>query len=177
MTRNYGDLKFNPIRLTRICYNGSTGTKGSNANFFRSALSQNIAYTVRKSYQSINEIAYALGVSPVYVESETEFLYDYGFLLKKGDKYISNIIIDEADEEIIRLHDAMYSQATALFADELFDGLTESGLLKDDRILGGKYGKATMTTDPPQDENFLLWSLIPYITACSGRHLYDRFTI
>lgn len=174
MTRNYGDLKFNPIRLTRICYNGSTGTKGSNANFFRSALSQNIAYTVRKSYQSINEIAYALGVSPVYVESEAEFLYDYGFLLKKGDKYISNIIIDEADEEIIRLHDAMYSQATALFADELFDGLTESGLLKDDRILGGKYGKATMTTDPPRDENFLLWSLIPYITACSGRHLYKE---
>lgn len=174
MTRNYGDLKFNPIRLTRICCNGSTGIKGSNANFFRSALSQNIAYTVRNSYQSINEIADALGVSPVYVESEVEFLYDYGFLLKKGDKYISNIIIDEADEEIIRLHDAMYSQATALFADELFDGLTESGLLKDDRILGGKYGKVTMTTDPPQDENFLLWSLIPYITACSGRHLYKE---
>lgn len=174
MTRNYGDLKFNPIRLTRICCNGSTGIKGSNANFFRSALSQNIAYTVRKSYQSINEIADALGVSPVYVESEAEFLYDYGFLLKKGDKYISNIIIDEADEEIIRLHNAMYSQATALFADELFDGLTESGLLKDDRILGGKYGKVTMTTDPPQDENFLLWSLIPYITACSGRHLYKE---
>ena len=174
MTRNYGDLKFNPIRLTRICCNGSTGIKGSNANFFRSALSQNIAYTVRNSYQSINEIADALGVSPVYVESEVEFLYDYGFLLKKGDKYISNIIIDEADEEIIRLHNAMYSQATALFADELFDGLTESGLLKDDRILGGKYGKVTMTTDPPQDENFLLWSLIPYITACSGRHLYKE---
>ncbi len=50
MTRNYGELKFNPIRLTRICCNGSTGTKGSNANFFRSALSQNIAYTVRSSY-------------------------------------------------------------------------------------------------------------------------------
>lgn len=174
MTRNYGELKFNPIRLTRICCNGSTGTKGSNDNFFRSALSQNIAYTVRSSYQSVNEIADALGVSPVYVESEVEFLYDYGFLLKKGDKCIANIIIDEADEEIIRLHDAMYSQATALFADELFDSLTESGLLKDDRILGGKYGEATMTTDPPKDENFLLWSLIPYITACSGRHLYKE---
>ena len=174
MTRNYGELKFNPIRLTRICCNGSTGTKGSNANFFRSALSQNIAYTVRSSYQSVNEIADALGVSPVYVESEVEFLYDYGFLLKKGDKYIANIIIDEADEEIIRLHDAMYSQATALFADELFDCLTERGLLKDDRILGGKYGKVTMTTDTPKDENFLLWSLIPYITACSGQHLYKE---
>lgn len=174
MTRNYGELKFNPIRLTRICCNGSTGTKGSNANFFRSALSQNIAYTVRNSYQSINEIADALGVSPVYVESEAEFLYEYGFLLKKGDKYISNIIIDEADEEIIRLHDAMYSQATALFADELFEALTESGLLKDDRIWGGKYGKATMTSDPPKDENFLLWSLIPYIAANSGQHLYKE---
>lgn len=174
MTRNYGELKFNPIRLTRICCNGSTGTKGNNANFFRSALSQNIAYTVRSSYQSVNEIADALGVSPVYVESEVEFLYDYGFLLKKGDKYIANIIIDEADEEIIRLHDAIYSQATALFADELFDSLTESGLLKDGRIFGGKYGKVTMTNDPPKDENFLLWSLIPYITACSGRHLYKE---
>lgn len=174
MTRNYGELKFNPIRLTRICCNGSTGTKGSNANFFRSALSQNIAYTVRNSYRSVNEIADALGVSPVYVESEAEFLYEYGFLLKKGDKYIANIIIDEVDEEIIRLHDAMYSHATALFADELFDGLTESGLLKDDRILGGKYGEVTMTTDPPKDENFLMWSLIPYITACSGRHLYKE---
>lgn len=39
MTRNHGELKFNPIRLTRICCNGSAGTKGSNANFFRSALS------------------------------------------------------------------------------------------------------------------------------------------
>lgn len=174
MTRNYGELKFNPIRLTRICCNGSTGTKGSNDNFFRSALSQNTAYTVRSSYQSVNEIADALGVSPVYVESEVEFLYDYGFLLKKGDKYIANIIIDEADEEIVRLHDAMYSQATALFADELFDSLIESSLLKDDRILGGKYGEATMTTDPPKDENFLLWSLIPYITACGGRHLYKE---
>lgn len=174
MTRNYGELKFNPIQLTKICCNGSPGTKGSNANFFRSALSQNIAYTVRNSYHSINEIADALGVSPVYVESEAEFLYEYGFLLKKGDKYISNIIIDEADEEIIRLHDAMYSQATALFSDELFEGLTESGLLMDDRIWGGKYGKTTMTSDPPKDENLLLWSLIPYITANSGQHLYKE---
>lgn len=174
MTRNYGELKFNPIRLTRICCNGSAGTKGNNANFFRSALSQNIAYSVRNSYKSVNEIADELGVSPVYVESEAEFLYEYGFLLKKGDKFISNIIIDEADEEIIRLHDEMYGKATALFADELFDTLCGSGLLKDDRILGGRYGNISMTADPPKDENFLLWSLIPYIIANSGEHLYKE---
>ncbi len=171
MTRNYGELKFNPIKLTRICCNGSAGTKGNNANFFRSALSQNIAYSVRNSCKSVNEIADELGVSPVYVESEAEFLYEYGFLLKKGDKFISNIIIDEADEEIIRLHDEMYEKATALFADDLFDDLSGSELLKDDRIWGGKYGDVSMTADPPKDENFLLWSLIPYITANSGNNL------
>lgn len=171
MTRNHGKLKFNPIRLTRICCNGSPGTKGNNANFFRSALSQNITYSVRSSYKSINEIADELGVSPVYVESEAEFLFEYGFLLKKDDKFISNIIIDEADAEIIKLHDEMYEKATTLFADELFDALCGSGLLKDDRIWGGKYGNTSMTADSPKDENFLLWSLIPYITANSGKHL------
>ncbi len=171
MTRNHGELKFNPIRLTRICCNGSAGTKGSNANFFRSALSQNIVYSVRNSYKSINEIADELGVSPVYVDSEAEFLYEYGFLLKKADKFISNIIIDEADAEIIKLHDEMYEKATALFSDELFNTLSSSELLKDNRIWGGKYGDVSMTADPPKDENFLLWSLIPYITANSGKDL------
>lgn len=171
MTRDHGELKFDPIRLARICCNGSAGTMGSNANFFRSALSQNIAYSVRNSYRSINEIADELGVSPVYVESEAEFLYEYGFLLKKSDKFISNIIIDEADAEIIRLHDEMYEKATALFSDELFNALSGSGSLKDDRIWGGKYGDVSMTADPPKDENFLLWSLIPYITANSGKDL------
>ena len=171
MARNHGELKFNPVTLTRICCNGSAGTKGSNANFFRSALSQNIAYAVKDTYKSVNEIADELGVSPVYVESEAEYLHEYGFLLKKGDKFISNIIIDEADGEIIRLHDEMYGKAAELFADELFDNLSDGGLLKDGRILGGRYGEITMTSDPPKDENFLLWSLIPYIIANSGQHL------
>ena len=123
MTRSYGELKFNPIRLTRICSNGSVGTMGSNAGFFRSALSQNIVYAVRNTYKSQNEIADELGVSPVYVESEAAFLLEYGFLLKKGDRFISNILIDEADAEIIRLHDDMYEKATVMVADELFDAL------------------------------------------------------
>ena len=174
MTRNYGNLTFNPIRLTRICCNGFAGTMGNNANFFRSALSQNIVYSVRNTYKSVNEIADELGVSPVYAESEAEFLYEYGFLLKKSDTFISNIIPDETDEKIIKLHDEMYEKATALCAEDLFDALSDSALLKDDRILGGRYGKISMTTDPPKDENFLLWSLIPYIIANSGKSLYQE---
>ena len=172
MTRTNGTLKFNPIRLVRICCNGSPGTKGDNANFFRSALSQNIAYVVRKEYKTVNKIADELGVSPVYVESEAEFLEEYGFLLKNGDKYVSNIIIDEQDEKIVDLYDKVYDKAAELYADELFDALSESGLLKDDRILGGRFGKVTLANDPPKDENFLLWSLIPYITARSGEQLF-----
>lgn len=174
MTRKYGDLKFNPIQLTRISCNGSVGTNGSNANFLRSALSQNIVYSVRKACKSVNEIADELGVSPVYVESETDFLYEYGFLLNKGGKLISNIIIDEADEEIIRLHDEMYEKSAALFADELFDNLSGSALLKDDRIMGGRYGSVSVAASTPKDENFLLWSLIPYIIANSGEHLRNE---
>ena len=174
MERNYGELKFNPVRLTRICCNGSAGAKGSNANFLRSALSQNIVYSVRNTRKSVNEIADELGVSPVYVESEADFLYEYGFLLKENGKFISNIIIDEADANIIKLHDEMYEKAAALFADELFDVLSDSKLLNDDRILGGRYGNVSMTVDPPKDKNFLLWSLIPYVAANSGEHLYKE---
>lgn len=56
--------------------NGSMGTKSMD-EFFRSTLSQNICYCVRNKAKTINEITEELGVSPVYVESEAEFLEEY----------------------------------------------------------------------------------------------------
>ncbi len=83
---------------------GSVGTMGGIGNFLRSALTQNIVYAVYREAMAVNEIADALGVSPVYVESEAEFLEDYGFLHKqKGDRYIANMLIDEPDDELTRL--------------------------------------------------------------------------
>ncbi len=70
MTREYGKLKFDPIKFKGCHNDGTIGTKGHNRNFFRSALTQNIAYLIRDRYKSVNEIADELGVSPVYVESE-----------------------------------------------------------------------------------------------------------
>ena len=128
MTREYGKLKFDPIKFKGCHNDGTIGTKGHNRNFFRSALTQNIAYLIRDSYKSVNEIADELGVSPVYVESEVTYLEKYGFLQKKGEKYISSFIINVPDEHTIKLQDEVYSRATELIADELFDGLTESGL-------------------------------------------------
>ena len=45
---------------------------------------------MRNTAKTINEIADDLGVSPVYVETEVEFLEEYGFLQAWKDKYIVN---------------------------------------------------------------------------------------
>ena len=155
--RNVSELKFNPIKFDLMGINGSTGTMGSTANFFRSTLSQNIAYCVWKESKTINEIVDCLGVSPVYVESEAEFLKEYGFLIKQGKKYLANLLIDEPTSELNQLQSNMYEAVAKLFANTLYDELIKSELLHCE----GLYY-------PNGDINFLMWTLIFYITAMSG---------
>lgn len=159
MARKASELKFNPIRFHSYGINGSAGTK-SPGEFFRSALSQNVCYCVRNRAKTMHQIADDLGVSPVYVESEVEFLEEYGFLQAQKDKYLANFIISEPDAELLALQDNMYSRAAELFANDLYDELIATGILADPDIRCGQ-----------ADRNFILWSLIPYIAACSGRKL------
>lgn len=163
--REPSELKFNPKRFDMCSFSGKIGTKGDISNFFRSAISQNIVYTVRNEAKTINEIADELGVSPVYVESEVEYLEEYGFLLKQKDKYLCNIIISEPIEELNRLHDEMYHKAAKLFANELYDELAKSDLLYE-CALGGY--------NDIRDTNFLMWALVPFITAFSGESTLDK---
>ncbi len=165
--RNPSELKFNPIRFALCGTNGSTGTKGMNSNFFRSALSQNIEYAVWKSPKTVNEIADLLGVSPVYVESEAEYLEEYGFLTKRGEKYLCNILLEEPDEEIIRLHDEAYEGAASLIANELFDALSAERIWEDPNVRGGRANGVA-------DRNFMMWALFPYIAALSGESMMDE---
>ncbi len=164
--REPSELKFNPKRFDMCSFSGKIGTKGDISNFFRSAISQNIVYTVRNEAKTINEIADELGISPVYVESEAEFLEEYGFLLKQKGKYLCNILISEPTEELNRLHDEMYLKAAKIFANDLYDELLKSGLLESDCVLGGY--------NDTRDENFLMWALIPFITAFSGESTLDK---
>ena len=172
--RKASELKFNPIKFELCGFYGSVGTKGSPTAFFRSPIAQNIEYTVWKEAKNINQIADELGISPVYVESEAEYLEEYGFLTKTGDKYLCNILLDEQTTELNALRDKMYEQASEIFANELFDELVNSGILDDEDIWGGETEPFTFTYDPPKDKNFMLWALIPYITALSGEKLMEN---
>ncbi len=173
--RQIGELKFNPIKFELCGTNGSPGTKGANSNLLRSTFSQNIVYSVWKEAKTVGKIADDLGVSPVYVESEAEYLAEYGFLTEKSGRYLCNILIDEAGNELIALKDKMYCQAAEVFANELFDELTNSGILKDPRIICAQTDKPiTLTSHERADDHFILWSLIPYIAARSGEGLMDQ---
>ena len=169
--RKASELKFNPIKFHSYGINGSIGTKSPD-EFFRSTLSQNICYCVRNTAKTINEIADDLGVSPVYVETEVEFLEEYGFLQVQKDKYIVNFIISEPTAELLTMQNDMYKRAAELFANDLYDELTSSGILDDPDILCGQTdAPISFTESPKADRNFVLWSLIPYIAAWSGEKL------
>lgn len=155
--RNVSELKFNPIKFSIMGLSGSVGTMGGTSNFFRSTLSQNIAYCAYHEAKTVNEIADCLGVSPVYVESEVDFLEEYGFLIRKENRYLTNMIIDEPDNdalEIVRLQEEMYTKAAKLISNELFDELMKSNLLDSDNIYY-----------PDGDKNFLAWGLLLYLLA------------
>lgn len=161
--RNTSELKFNPIHFSFMGLNGSPGTMGGTDNFLRSTLSQNIAYAVYREAKTVNEIADCLGVSPVYVESEAEFLEKYGFLIKKGDKYLANLLIDEATSEANELHDRIYDSAAKLIGNELFNEILKSDILESDGIYY-----------PDKDKNFLMWTLFFYVAAWSGEKLMEK---
>ena len=174
MMRKTSDLKFNPIKFHSIGINGSAGTKSLD-EFFRSTLSQNICYCVRNTAKTVNEIADDLGVSPVYVENEVEFLAEYGFLQVQKDKLIVNFIISEPTVELLIMQNNMYKRAAELFANDLYDELVSSGILDDPNIQCSQSDESVSLTESHKaDRNFILWSLIPYITAWSGEGLMDK---
>ena len=160
--RNTSELKFNPIKFHSIGINGSSGTKSPD-DIFHSALPQNICYCVRRNAMTVNEIADALGVSPVYVESEAKFLEEYGLLKEQNGAYIANFVIDEPTAELLVMQNEMYRKAATLYANDLYDALVSSDILESPNIVC----KST-------DRNFILWSLIPYIAAWSGEELMEN---
>lgn len=174
--RTPSELKFNPVKLERIGISGSLGRDGNPTELLRGALSQNIVYSAYREPKTVNQIAEDLGVSPVYIESEAEALAEYGFLIEQKGKYLGNVLLDEQTDEINRLHNEMYEKVADIFANELFDTLINSNILDDEktvvcnRIIAVEKGLPVFE----RDKSFMLWSLIPYITASSGEGLISN---
>ena len=171
--RKTSELKFHPIKFNGYGINGSAGSRNPD-EFFRSSLPQNICYCVRNVAKTVNEIADDLGVSPVYVETEVDILEEYGFLVKQKDKYLINFCIVEPTAQLLTMQNDMYKKAADLFANDLYDELTSSGILDDERIFCNYMQQGSTKDQPKRDKNFLLWSLIPYIAAWSGENLIDK---
>ncbi len=172
--RQNSELTYNPIEFAKVGLSGSAGTR-SISDILRSPLTQNIIYCVRRAPLTVREIADALGVSPVYVEGEIQYLEEYGLISRDGDRYLAEMLISEPTESFVIQQDKMYKSAAALVAEELFDRLSESGLLDDPSILCGQTDEPlTMTGGHKPDRNFLLWTLIPFILERSGEHLMDH---
>ncbi len=157
--RQASELKFNPVHFTSVSINGSNGAS-TPADKIHAVIAQNICYCVRDSWKTIHQIADNLGVSPVYVEDEVNRLEEYGLLQMKCDRYIANFIISEPTQALLAARDSMYKQAAALIAGDLYDELTASCILSAPDI---------RCEQPDNRANFLLWTLIPYIAARSGK--------
>ena len=59
--REASDLKYNPVKFSMYGINGSSGTKDI-YDMFSSPLVQNLCYTVKETWKTVNEIADDLGV-------------------------------------------------------------------------------------------------------------------
>ena len=137
--RNINDLKFNPIK------------------YVRSALSQNILYTIKDSARTIEEIADIMNVSPVYIESEIEFLEEHQLVIRDKNKYICNIIIEETNgENEVNIIKKCYRKIAEELSAKLFDEIVNNNYLNSPDILG------------PKDDNFRMWGLLIYLIATAN---------
>ena len=147
--RNINDLKFNPIKFAKVRYDGYTGTMGNPIKYVRSALSQNILYTIKDSARTIEEIADIMNVSPVYIESEIEFLEEHQLVIRDKNKYICNIIIEETNgENEVNIIKKCYRKIAEELSAKLFDEIVNNNYLNSPDILG------------PKDDNFRMWGLL-----------------
>lgn len=161
--RHLEELKFNPINFSIIGMSGYDGTMGAAINFFRSALSQNIVYCIYKKEMTIEEIADVLAVSPVYVESELEFLEKYSMVINNKGKYIANILIDEMYYDEIEKHRAFYEPISMKIANRLYD-----------EIMSGDYLNSNDIIIPDNDKNAFMWSLIFYLLAWGEVDIFEE---
>lgn len=150
--RKSGELGIKPVSFCYMGHNGSAGNKGDTSDFLNTKLRQNIAYSTYFNAKTVTEIATDLGVSPVFIEDEVDYLEEYGFLDKlSGDKYLANIMIENTPQKALDELQLIQKQIAIGICDQYVPLLESS--FSDYKKLG--------IFIPGDDFRFLLWSLIP----------------
>lgn len=148
--RRKGNLGIEPIELMGFGNMGTPGELGDTAYFLNSKLRQNIAYAAYFEPKTVEEIAVELGVSPVFIEDEVEYLTDYGFLdLLPGQRYRTNIFILNVPGDIYAKSKEISKEIAKVACDIYVPLLLEEFKEWGDNIYV-----------PNQDKNFWYWSLI-----------------
>lgn len=151
--RKASELGINPIEFCGMGHDGSPGKLGDTSDFLKKRMTQNIAYAAYHQPKTVNEIAEALNVSPIFVEDEVAYLAEYGFMDElPGGKYRTNIHITHPTLETnIKQFEVLQNAADFLIENYIpqlmssIDELTKQG----DIYI------------PDNDINLLYWSLIP----------------
>lgn len=167
ITREMANLQFDPIRFTSFGTEGSIGTNGNPAQTFRSVLNQNIVYATWREARTVNEIADATGVSPVYLEDALEQLTDQGYLSVRNGRYRCEVLLTEYTDELVSLFDRMHEEAAKRIAPALYSALADSDIWSDAGLYPRADPAASLFQDVTRDRHFALWALIPWCIANS----------
>lgn len=151
--RSMGNLGINPIRMVGLGHSGSPGNKGDTSDFLATTIRQNIAYSAYHKPLTVNEIAEELGISPVFIEDEINFLEEYGFMDRlPGGKYRTNMYIDDPSQAKSEALHHLFTEYAEMAVEHYFKAFFSMAEVFQD----------TGVYIPDGDVNVLLWSLIPY---------------
>ena len=148
--RKKGNLGIEPIKLTGFGHMGTPGELGDTSDFLDSKLRQNIAFAAYYEPRTIEEIAEELGVSPVFIEDEVEYLADYGYLdLLPGQRYRTNVFIENIPIDICQQSKDINLEIAEVLCDMYIPGLLEEFKEWGDEIYV-----------PGNDRNYWYWTQI-----------------
>lgn len=157
--REKGRLGIEPVELGLMGNIGTPGTLGDIKYFLNSKLRKNIAYAAYYEPKTKLEIANELGVSPVFIEDEVDYLEEYGFLdLLQGQKYRTNILLEDIPYEVVLKGREIETEIAKLVCDTYVPEIL-SYIEKVDK---------SQFYIPNNDGNYFLWAMIPMMLCQIG---------
>lgn len=157
--REKGRLGIEPIRFETKGNMGTPGKLGDTNAFINSKLRDNIVYAAYFEPKTKLEIAEELGVSPVFIEDEVDYLEEYGFLdLMPGQKYRTNVYIEDIPHDVLLKAREIETEIAKQVCDEYVPEVLKY-LENCDR---------SQFYIPNDDWNFFLWSMIPMMVFQIG---------